>query len=99
MTARSLVDALCTDVRAKFAVIRGISEIRASFESLSESIRTLRQSIESEDSTPFEGGGSRQVMADLLTVEAFLEHLDELIGQHGLAIGSGLFGASADHSE
>lgn len=93
MTARSLVDALCVDVRAKFAVIRGISEIRSAFESLSESVRTLRQSVEAEDSAQVEGAGSRQVMADLLTVEAFLEHLDECIGQHHLAIDAGLFGA------
>lgn len=94
MTERTLYEALRTDVRGKFALIRSLYALRQASTFATNAVNQLAESIQARDEGGPDPERDRLVIGDLLTVETLLQELAERIDAHKRAVEVGLFGPS-----
>lgn len=93
MTAHSLIDALRADFHARFAVVRGLADLEATFDAMSAGLVALRRSVEVMEIG--DTNASQRILSDLLAVDALAEEVATRIRDHQLALATGVFAPGA----
>jgi hypothetical protein len=82
MSDTTLFDAVRAELRARLALTRTSAGMNTALEALAGAMRGFRVSIETSAELTQVEGARRQLLADLLTLELFVEELGDQITEH-----------------
>lgn len=78
----TLFDAVRAELRARLALTRTSAGMQTALEALAGAMRGFRASIETSGDLAKVEGAQRQLLADLLALELFVEELGDQVTEH-----------------
>lgn len=90
MSDHTLFDAVRAELRARLALTRTSAGMQTAFDALSGAMRGFRAAIEASGDLAKVEGAQRQLLADLLALELFVEELGDQVTEHHKHLARGL---------
>lgn len=90
MSDYNLFDAVRAELRARLALTRTSAGMQSALEALAGAMRDFRASIETSGELGQVEGAQRQLLADLLALELFVEELGDQVTEHRKHLASSL---------
>lgn len=91
----TLFDAVRAEMRGRLALTRTSAGMQTALEALAGAMRGFRASIETSGDLAQVEGAQRQLLADLLALELFVEELGDQVAEHNKQLARSLGAPSA----